>query len=218
MLRSLYVTAAAALLALDLHAQDTIPPALPFGASGAEVAAEFEGRDMRVLARGGGRDVHAATHDRTVQAVAVLAADTLVGVVFYHPETSQLNAHDVFARASSAAERRHGPPFCRRSGLAVWELPDGVLEVRLRGSRGDGAPGTEVRYLGSGYDDELARRLAARRSTRSEPSRSPAAAGRGEPRLLGVPVTAASDPPAGDGEVPPAAETPGPDPVADRCA
>jgi hypothetical protein len=210
----------AAFLALPAVAQDTIPLAVPFGSDGAAVAAAFEAREMRVLSRGGGRDVHAATPDRQVQAVAVLAADTLVGVVFYHPETPRLNAHDVFARASAGAELRHGPPACRRSGLAVWEVEGGVLEVRLRGPAGDGAPGAEVRYLAPGYDAELARGLSARRvSQAGQRPREGAAGGR---RLLGVPADAvAPDPPAGDesGAVEEAggADAPAAPPLTARC-
>jgi hypothetical protein len=199
MIRQLARTAAAlAALAGPVHAQDSIPAPLPFGTPGAEVASELETREMQVLSRGAGRDVHAASADRRVQAVAVLAADSLVGLIYYHPETPQQDAMEVFARTAAGAERRFGPPTCRRSGLAVWPLEDGRLEVRLRGPRGDGAPGAEVRYLADGYADEIARRDAARRLARaSRPS--PAQRGSG-PRLLGVPAAEAApaDPPAGD--------------------
>ena len=187
--------------AAPVHAQDTIPAPLPFGTAGAEVASALEERELRVLSRGAGRDVHAASADRRVQAVAVLAADSLVGLIYFHPETPVLGAPEVFTRASAGAELRHGPPACRRYGHAVWPLEGGVLEVRLRGSNGgDGAPGTEVRYLADGYAQEIARRDAARQLARAQ--RPPPAARSGGPRLLGTPVPEAApapaDPPAGD--------------------
>jgi hypothetical protein len=202
MLRTLLLSAAAGLLPAPAAAQDSLVAPVPFGTPGAEVAAILERRELRVLARGAGRDVHAATGDRQVQAVAVLAGDALVGLIYYHPETPVLGAAEVFARAVEEAERRHGAPTCRRSGWAVWPVEGGVLEVRHRGPNGDGAPGAEVRYLSPGYEAELARREAARREARAQ---RPASG----PRLLGVPASdAAAEPPAGEDAAPDPAATP----------
>ncbi|HYR08784.1 MAG TPA: hypothetical protein VEQ60_13470, partial [Longimicrobium sp.] len=108
----------------------------------------------------------------------------LVGLVYFHPENAALRAYDLFTQAISRVERTHGPPFCRRSDLAVWTLDSARVEVRLRRSVGDGAPGAEIRYIGPGYVEEMARRTTSRRSTPR-----PASTGRSSgPRLLGSPV------------------------------
>jgi hypothetical protein len=191
-------------------ASDSLPALLPWGIDAAAVSAALEARELRVMLTRTGREVHAASPNRHLQAVAILKSDSLVGLVYFHPENAALNAHDLFTQASARAEAVHGPPFCRRSGLAVWTLENARLEVRLRRSVGDGAPGAEVRYIGPGYAEEMARRTTARRSTPRPPV---AASSPSVPRLLGSPV-----PP------PPAPESaPAPTPVAeppapDACA
>jgi hypothetical protein len=185
-------------------AQDSLPAPLPWGISGAAVSAALEAQALDVVLMRAGRDVHAASANRHLQAIAILKSDSLVGLVYFHPENASLNASDLFRQATSRAEATHGPPFCRRSDLAVWTLENARLEVRLRRAVGDGAPGAEIRYIGPGYADEMARRTTARRSTPR-----PASTGRTSgPRLLGSPV-----PP------PPAAgrELAAPAPAADAC-
>jgi hypothetical protein len=165
-------------------AQDSLPPALPWGINGAQVSAALEAKELSVMLARAGRDVHAASANRHLQAIAILKSDSLVGLVYFHPENAALNAYDLFRQATARAERTHGPPFCRRSDLAVWTLDSMRLEVRLRRSVGDGAPGAEIRYIGPGYVEEMARRTTARRSTPR-----PASTGRSSgPRLLGSPV------------------------------
>jgi hypothetical protein len=66
----------------------------------------------------------------------------------------------------------------------VWTLDSARVEVRLRRSVGDGAPGAEIRYIGPGYVEEMARRTTSRRST-PRPSSTGRSSG---PRLLGSPV------------------------------
>ena len=66
----------------------------------------------------------------------------------------------------------------------MWTLDSMRLEVRLRRSVGDGAPGAEIRYIGPGYADEMARRTTSRRSTPRPPSTGRSSG----PRLLGSPV------------------------------
>jgi hypothetical protein len=200
--------AGAALIALHApaRAQDSIPSPLPWGISGAQVSAALEAEELDVIMMRDGRDVHAASPNRHLQAVAILKSDSLVGLVYFHPENAVLNAYDLFTQAISRVERSHGPPFCRRSDLAVWTLENARLEVRLRRSVGDGAPGAEIRYIGPGYVEEMARRAAVRRSTPR-----PATTGRASgPRLLGTPVP---PPPAPEPAPAPAA----PAPAADVC-
>ena len=187
-------------------AQDSLPAPLPWGINGAAVSAALEAKEMDVVPARAGRDVHAASPNRHLQAIAILRSDSLVGLVYFHPENAALNAYDLFTQAISRVERSHGPPFCRRPDLAVWTLENARLEVRLRRSVGDGAPGAEIRYIGPGYAEEMARRTAARRSTPR-----PASTGRSSgPRLLGSPV-----PPPPAPEPVPAPVTPAP--AADAC-
>lgn len=199
----------AAVIALHApaRAQDSLPAPLPWGISATAVSTALEARELRVMLTRAGREVHAASPNRHLQAIAILKSDSLVGLVYFHPENAALNAYDLFTQASSRAEAAHGPPFCRRSGLAVWTLENARLEVRLRRSVGDGAPGAEIRYIGPGYAEEMARRTTARRSTPRPPAASSSASG---PRLLGSPVP----PPAAAEPAPapaPAAEAPAPD-------
>jgi hypothetical protein len=137
-----------------------------------------------VLTRAG-RDVHAASPNRHLQAIAILKSDSLVGLVYFHPENAALRAHDLFTQATARTEQTHGPPFCRRSGLAVWTLDSMRIEVRLRRSVGDGAPGAEIRYIGPGYADEMARRTSSARRGTPRPASTGRSSG---PRLLGSPV------------------------------
>jgi hypothetical protein len=202
-----FAAAGAAVIALHspARAQESLPAPLPWGIDGAAVSAALEARDLHVVLTRAGRDVHAASPNRQLQAVAILRSDSLVGLVYFHPENAALNAYDLFRQAAWRAEQTHGPPFCRKSDLAVWTLENARLEVRLRRSVGDGAPGAEIRYIGPGYADEMARRTASRRATPRPPSsgRSPG------PRLLGTPVP----PPAPEPAPTPAA----PAPVQDSC-
>lgn len=184
LLRFAAMGAAVIALHAPARAQDSLPAALPWGIDAAAVSAALEARELRVMLTRTGREVHAASPNRHLQAVAILKSDSLVGLVYFHPENAALNAHDLFTQASARAEAVHGPPFCRRSGLAVWTLENARLEVRLRRSVGDGAPGAEVRYIGPGYAEEMARRTTARRST-PRPQRTQPASGA---RLLGSPV------------------------------
>ncbi|MBW3571327.1 MAG: hypothetical protein KY467_09485 [Gemmatimonadetes bacterium] len=178
------VVAAAITWHAPAPAQDSLPALLPWGINGAEVSAALEANQLNVVLTRAGRDVHAASADRHLQAVAILRSDSLVGLVYFHPENAQLNALALFTQAASRAERTYGPPFCRKSDLAVWTLEDARLEVRLRRSVGDGAPGAEIRYIGPGYAEEMARRTTSRPSTPR-----PASTGRPSgPRLLGSPV------------------------------
>lgn len=188
-------------------ARDSLPAPLPWGINGAQVSAALEAKAMSVVLTRAGRDVHAASPNRHLQAVAILRSDSLVGLVYFHPENAALNAYDLFRQATARAEQTHGPPFCRKSDLAVWTLENARLEVRLRRSVGDGAPGAEIRYIGPGYADEMARRTASRRST-PRPSSTGRSSG---PRLLGSPVP----PPA---PVEPDSAPAAPAPAADACA
>jgi hypothetical protein len=187
--------AAAMVLAHVPAAAQELPPVLPWGINGEQVSAQLEAKELRVHLTRAGRDVHAASPNRQTQAVAILTNDSLVGLIYFHPENAQLNAPDLFSLAATQAERAHGPPLCRKSNLAVWTLEQGILEVRLRRSVGDGAPGAEIRYIGPGYAEEMARRTTPRPSTarRATPTRTPS--GR---RLLGAPADSvqASPPPA----------------------
>ena len=200
--------AAAAVIALHApaRAQDSLPALLPWGINSTEVSAALEAKELRVMLTRAGREVHAASPNRHLQAVAILRSDSLVGIVYFHPENAAHNAYDLFTQAAARAEAAHGPPFCRRSGLAVWTLQNARLEVRLRRSAGDGAPGAEVRYMGPGYAEEMARRTASRAST-PRPPRAQRSSG---PRLLGTPV-----PPA---PAPEPAPAPAEAPAADVCA
>jgi hypothetical protein len=188
--------------------QDSLPTILPWGINATQVSAALEAKELRVMLTRPGREVHASSPNRHLQAIAILKSDSLVGLVYFHPENAALNAYDLFTQASSRAEAAYGPPFCRRFGLAVWTLENARLEVRLRRSVGDGAPGAEIRYIGPGYAEELARRTTARRSTPRPPSTARASG----PRLLGTPVP---PPPAAEpAPAPPptpAAEAPAPD-------
>jgi hypothetical protein len=185
-------------------AQDTLPAPLPWGINGAEVSAALQAKELSVVLTRTGRDVHAASPNRHLQAIAILKSDSLVGLVYFHPENAALNAYDLFRQATARAERTHGPPFCRMSDLAVWMLDSMRIEVRLRRSVGDGAPGAEIRYIGPGYADEMARRTTSRRST-PRPSSTGRASG---PRLLGSPIP---PPPAPEPVPTPAAPAPAPD-------
>ena len=171
-------------------APDSLPAPLPWGIDGAAVAAALEAKQLRVMLTREGREVHAASPNRRLQAIAILKSDSLVGLVYFHPENAALNALDLFTQASARAEAVHGPPFCRKSDLAVWTLDSLRLEVRLRRAVGDGAPGAEIRYIGPGYVEEMARRTSSRRST-PRPASTTRSSG---PRLLGSPVPPPSAP------------------------
>lgn len=199
-------TAAVIALHSPACAQDTLPTPLPWGINGTEVSAALEAKDLHVMLTRTGREVHAASPNRHLQAVAILKSDSLVGIVYFHPENAAHNAFDLFTQAAARAEAAHGPPFCRRNGLAVWTLENARLEVRLRRSAGDGAPGAEIRYMGPGYAEEIARRTASRATT-PRPTRTRPSSG---PRLLGSPV-----PPAPAPEPPPAPAVEAP--AADAC-
>lgn len=183
--------------------RDSLPAQLPWGSSGAQVSAALEARDLRVMLSRAGREVHAASPNRHLQAIAILKSDSLVGLVYFHPENAAHNALELFTQAASRVEAAHGPPFCRKSDLAVWTLDSLRIEVRLRRSVGDGAPGAEIRYIGPGYVEEMARRTASRASTPRPSSTARSSSG---PRLLGTPV-----PPPASGEPVPAAAAPAPD-------
>lgn len=150
---------------------------------------------MRVILARAGRDVHAASPNRHLQAVAILNNDSLVGLVYFHPENAHLNALELFTQAASHAERAHGPPLCRASGLAVWPLEHARLEVRLRRAMGDAAPGAEIRYVGPGYAEEMARRNASRPPPVPRTASRASTRGSG-PRLLGAPVDSVRPEPA----------------------
>jgi hypothetical protein len=213
-LRFAVVAAAVVLAHLPAAGQEPLPAPLPWGINGQQVASQLEARQLRVHLTRAGRDVHAATPNRHMQAVAILTNDSLVGLIYFQPENAQHNAPDLFSLAASQAERTHGPPVCRNSAVAVWSLEHGILEVRLRRPMGDGASGAEIRYLGPGYAQEIARREqprpSIRRSTSSTTSRP-----RSGPRLLGTAADsvqpAASPPaPAHVAEAVPVAETAAP--------
>lgn len=163
-------------------APDSLPAPLPWGIGAAAVSAALEANELRVMLTREGREVHAASPNRLLQAIAILKSDSLVGLVYFHPENAALNAFDLFTQASARAEAAHGPPFCRKSDLAVWTLDSLRLEVRLRRAVGDGVPGAEIRYIGPGYVEEMARRTSARRST----ARPTSTARSSRPRLLGT--------------------------------
>jgi hypothetical protein len=190
-------------------AQDTLPSPLPWGIDAGQVVSAFEAKAFQVVMPRHGREVYAASADRHLQAIAILKSDSLVGLVYFHPENAALNAVDLFTQAASRAERAHGPPFCRKSDLAVWALDSLRLEVRLRRAVGDGAPGAEIRYIGPGYVEEMARRTASRRSTPRPPSTAARSSASG-PRLLGSPVP----PPSAPAPAPVPAAAP---PAADAC-
>lgn len=204
-LRFAAVAAAAVLVHVPAAAQEPLPAALPFGINAEQVSAQLEAKELRVVHVRAGREVHAASPNRLTQAVAVLTNDSLVGLIYFRPENALHNAPDLFTLAASEAERAHGPPLCRNSALAVWTLEQGILEVRLRRSRGDAAPGAEIRYIGPGYAEEMARRTAPRRP-------APAARRSTGPRLLGTAadsVQAPAEPaPAPVAEAPPAPAAP----------
>jgi|GEM_PF-4916615 len=211
LLRFAATVAAVIALHAPAGAQDALPAPLPWGINAAQVSAALEANQLRVMLMREGREVHAASPNRHLQAVAILKSDSLVGLVYFHPENAALNAYDLFTEASTRAEAAHGPPLCRRSGLAVWALENVRLEVRLRRSSGDGAPGAEIRYIGPGYAEEMARRTTSRRAT-PRPSSARTPSGR---RLLGSPVP---PPAAADSATAPAAEAAAAAPAADACA
>jgi len=205
--------AAAAAAVVLAHApaagQEPLPESLPWGINGEQVAAQLEAKELRVHLTRAGRDVHAASANRHTQAVAILTNDSLVGLIYFHPENAQHNAPDLFSLAASQAENRHGPPLCRKSDLAVWTLEQGILEVRRRRPTGDGASGAEIRYIGPGYAEEVARRSAPRPAAPRRPPPPPARTSSG-PRLLGTPVDSVQAPPveAAPAEAPPAQAAP----------
>ncbi len=190
-LRFAAVAAAMALAHAPAAAQEPLPPVLPWGINGEQVSAQLEAKELRVHLTRAGRDVHAASPNRQTQAVAILTNDSLVGLIYFHPENARLNAPDLFSLAATQAEQAHGPPLCRKSNLAVWTLEQGILEVRLRRSAGDGAPGAEIRYIGPGYAEEMARRTTPRSTAtrRPAPTRTP-----GGRRLLGAPADSVQAP------------------------
>jgi hypothetical protein len=205
-LRLAVAAAAVALVRAPAAAQEPLPSALPWGINVEQVSAQLEAKELRVVHRRPGREVHAASQNRLTQAIAILTNDSLVGLIYFHPENAVHNAPDLFSLAASQAERAHGPPVCRSSALAVWTVEQGILEVRLRRSVGDAAPGAEIRYIGPGYAEEMARRMAPRPATRRAPAPARRAAG---PRLLGtaadsVPVPAVEPAPAPAAEAAPA--------------
>lgn len=184
-LRFAAVAAAMVLVHAPAAAQEPLPAALPFGINAQQVSVQLESRELRVVHVRAGREVHAASPNRLTQAVAVLTNDSLVGLIYFHPENALHSAPDLFTLAASQAERAHGPPLCRNSALAVWTLEQGILEVRLRRARGDAAPGAEIRYIGAGYVEEMARRTTPRPSTARRASDTRSSSGR---RLLGTAV------------------------------
>ncbi|HEX6909382.1 MAG TPA: hypothetical protein VF142_03255 [Longimicrobium sp.] len=196
--------AAAVLVHAPAAAQEPLPAALPFGINAEQVGAQLEAKELRVVHVRAGREVHAASPNRLTQAVAVLTNDSLVGLIYFHPENAQHNAPDLFSLAASQAERAHGPPLCRSSALAVWTLEQGILEVRLRRARGDASPGAEIRYIAPGYAEEMARRTAPRPAARRP---APAASRPTGPRLLGVSADSVA-PPAEPAPAPEAAPAP----------
>jgi hypothetical protein len=205
-LRFAAVAAAAIFAHVPAAAQEPLPPVLPWGINGEQVSAQLEAKELRVHLARAGRDVHAASPNRQTQAVAILTNDSLVGLIYFHPENAQHNAPDLFSLAATQAERAHGPPLCRRSNLAVWTLEQGILEVRLRRSAGDGAPGAEIRYIGPGYAEEMARRTTPRPSTARRPTPTRTPSGR---RLLGTPADSVQAPPPEPAPEPVAAPAPG---------
>lgn len=176
-----------------VQAQQPLPRALPWGITGAEAATLLrDSSAMRIAATRAGREIYAMSTTGPMQAVALLARDTLIGLIYFHPENHAVSAADLFSLAAAEAERTHGPPFCRRRDVAVWSMENMILEVRLRRPRGDGAPGSEVRYTRPGYEAEIASRSAPSRNP--GPPRAPAPGRETGPRLLGSPVP--QDPPA----------------------
>ena len=171
-------------VATPLRAQLDLGWELPWAITGAQTVRELQAKELQVVSALAGRDVYAVSRDGRMQAVAVLARDSLVGVIYFHPQNGTLNAADLFTVAASQAERQHGPAYCRRGEIAVWRLEDTQLEVRLRRPRGDGAAGAEIRYVSPHYAAEIARRGAAQRRTPSVRR----ATGRSGRVLLGVRV------------------------------
>lgn len=193
LIRLAALIAAALALHAPARAQQPLPRPLPWGITAAEAAALLaDSSGMRIAATRAGREIYAMSTTGPVQAVALLAQDTLVGLIYFHPETHAVSAADLFTLAAADAERTHGPPFCRKREVAVWTMENMILEIRLRRPRGDGAPGSEVRYTRPGYEDEIARRSAPAR-TASTPGPSAPRPERG-PRLLGAPVQPAPAP------------------------
>ncbi|HEX6038032.1 hypothetical protein [Longimicrobium sp.] len=197
-LRLAALAAAVVLVRVPAAAQEALPSALPWGINAEQVSAQLEAKELRVVHRRPGREVHAASQNRLTQAIAILTNDSLVGLIYFHPENAQHNAPDLFTLAASQAERAHGPPLCRNSALAVWTLEQGILEVRLRRAVGDAAPGAEIRYIGPGYAEEMARRTAPRPAARP----APAPARRNGPRLLGTVADSVQQPPVEPAPVP----------------
>jgi hypothetical protein len=187
LIRHAALIAAALVLHVPARAQQPLPKPLPWGITGAQAATLLaDSSRMRIAATRAGREIYAMSTTGPVQAVALLAQDTLVGLIYFHPETHAVSAADLFTLAAADAERTHGPPFCRKRDVAVWTKENMILEIRLRRPRGDGAPGSEVRYTRPGYEAEIARRSAPARTagTTHPPTPRPE---RG-PRLLGAPV------------------------------
>ena len=190
--------AAICLWALAFHAfapssasaQQPLPRPLPWGITGAEASVMLrDSADFRIAAHRAGREIYATSHTGLMQAVAVLARDTLVGIIYFQPAGHAASAQSLFSDVSVAAEREYGPPFCRGSGVAVWEMENGLLEVRLKRPSGDGHPGAEIRFSGPGFAEEMARRAAsASRPTPRPASTQPAPRGSSGPRLLGTAV------------------------------
>jgi hypothetical protein len=194
LLRLAALAAAALVLPVPARAQQPIPKALPWGITGAEAATLLADSRMRIAATRAGREIYAMSTTGPVQAVALLAQDTLVGLIYFHPETHAVSAADLFTLAAADAERTHGPPFCRTRDVAVWTMENMILEIRLRRPRGDGAPGSEVRYTRPGYEAEIARRSAPARTASTPRPATPRS--ENGPRLLGAPVQPAPASPA----------------------
>jgi hypothetical protein len=187
LIRLAALIAAALVLHVPAWTQQPLPKALPWGITGAEAATLLaDSSAMRIAMTRAGREIYAMSTTGPVQAVALLAQDTLVGLIWFHPETHAVSAADLFTLAAADAERTHGPPFCRKRDVAVWTMENMILEIRLRRPRGDGAPGSEVRYTRPGYEAEIARRSAPAR-TAGTPRPATPRPERG-PRLLGAPV------------------------------
>jgi hypothetical protein len=187
LLRLAALVLSAVLIHAPARAQQPLPRALPWGITGEQASALLrDSSAMRIAATRAGREIYAMSTTGPMQAVALLARDTLVGLIYFHPENHAVNAADLFSLAAADAERMYGPAFCRKREVAVWSMEDMILEIRLRRPRGDGAPGSEVRYTRPGYEAEIARRSAPAR-TASTPA-SPAGRGRTGPRLLGAPA------------------------------
>ena len=172
----------------DASAQQPLPKPLPWGITGDQASTILrDSADFRIAAHRAGREIYATSQTGVMQAIAVLARDTLVGIIYFQPASHAASAQSLFSTVATAAEREYGPPFCRRGDFAVWPLEHGLLEVRLRRPSGDGHPGAEIRFSGPGFAEEMARRTAASRPA-PRPAASPAPAPSSGPRLLGTAV------------------------------